>query len=210
MQIQSMHFKARAHQALADEKLQSVMKRFGSGFVEKRAAARAEFGEDLFETLRTVSAGIRDRSLANLDVWLRRFEEEAERRGATVLWAEDGAEVRRLVLEIAARHGLKKAIKSKSMVSEEAGLNEAYYSHCSFRSPTQPVPAEINPRNVMNRLFGKSDEPGKSTQILNAALFAPKSTMLKTSLRSEAKLLLKLPANFAPKEKNTSFKTVIY
>jgi len=125
MQIQSMHFRARARKALADEKLQSVMQRFGSGFVEKRAAARAELGVELFETLRTVGADIRDRSLASLDVWLRRFEEEAGRRGATVLWAEDGAEVRKLVLEIAARHGLKKAIKSKSMVSEEAGLNEA-------------------------------------------------------------------------------------
>ncbi len=125
MQIQSMHFQARAHKALADEKLQSVMKRFGNGFVDKRAAARTELGVELFETLRTASAGIRDRGLANLDVWLRRFEEEARRRGATVLWAADGAEVRKLVLEIAARHGLKKAIKSKSMVSEEAGLNEA-------------------------------------------------------------------------------------
>ncbi len=37
----------------------------------------------------------------------------------------------------------------------QAGLNEAYYSHCSFRSPTQAVPAEINPRNVLNRLFHK-------------------------------------------------------
>jgi hypothetical protein len=35
----------------------------------------------------------------------------------------------------------------------QEGLNEAYYSHCSFRSPTQPVPAETNPRSVFNRLF---------------------------------------------------------
>ncbi|MED5286498.1 MAG: DUF1552 domain-containing protein, partial [Planctomycetota bacterium] len=33
-------------------------------------------------------------------------------------------------------------------------------SHCSYRSPTQPVPAEIDPRNVLNRLFGKSDKVG--------------------------------------------------
>ena len=46
----------------------------------------------------------------------------------------------------------------------QAGLNEAYYSHCSFRSPTQAVPAEINPRTVMNRLFGRSASKGRSTQ----------------------------------------------
>ena len=42
----------------------------------------------------------------------------------------------------------------------QEGLNEGYYSHCSFRSPTQAVPAETNPRSVLNRLFGKSDEAG--------------------------------------------------
>merc|ERR1712023_616336 len=42
----------------------------------------------------------------------------------------------------------------------QEGLHEAYYSHCSYRSPTQPVPAEIDPRNVLNRLFGKSDKVG--------------------------------------------------
>lgn len=120
-----MHFKARAGKALADRKLQSVLKRFGGGFVEKRAAARAELGVALFEELRDAGAVIRDRALATLDVWLLRFEQEAQRRGATVLWAHDGAEVRRLVLDICRRHGLKKAIKSKSMLSEEADLNEA-------------------------------------------------------------------------------------
>src|SRR5262245_2790947 len=42
----------------------------------------------------------------------------------------------------------------------QEGINEAYYSHCSFRSPTQPVPAEINPRNVLNRLFNKKEQQG--------------------------------------------------
>src|SRR5438046_10113346 len=47
----------------------------------------------------------------------------------------------------------------------QEGLNEGYYSHCSFRSPTQAVPAEINPRSVLNRLFGKSDRPGHIVQV---------------------------------------------
>src|SRR5438045_1664098 len=36
--------------------------------------------------------------------------------------------------------------------------------HCTFRSPTQPVPAETNPRSVLNRLFGKTGEPGQTGQ----------------------------------------------
>jgi hypothetical protein len=39
-------------------------------------------------------------------------------------------------------------------------LNEGHYSHCSFRSPAQAVSAHINPRSVLNHLFGKSDKPG--------------------------------------------------
>ena len=39
----------------------------------------------------------------------------------------------------------------------QEGLNEGYYSHCSFSSPTQAVPAEVNPRNVLNRLFAKQE-----------------------------------------------------
>ncbi len=125
MQSQSMHFKPRAGRALADVKLQDVLTRFRGGFADKRAAARASFGAEAFEDLRDVSARIRDRAVGQLDAWLLRFEAEATRRGTQVLWAEDSAEVRRLVLEICARHGLKKAVKSKSMVSEESGLNEA-------------------------------------------------------------------------------------
>ena len=46
----------------------------------------------------------------------------------------------------------------------QEGLNEGYYSHCSFRSATQTVPAEINPRSVLNRLFGKSENAGRALQ----------------------------------------------
>jgi len=125
MKSQSMHFKARAADALADERLQSALRRFGSGFAQKRAAARTAYGIEAFEALRTASAAIRDRGLEQLDSWLERFEAEATRNGTEVRWAESADEVRAQVLEICARYGLKKAIKSKSMLSEEAGLNAA-------------------------------------------------------------------------------------
>ncbi|HEY5636158.1 MAG TPA: LutB/LldF family L-lactate oxidation iron-sulfur protein [Burkholderiales bacterium] len=125
MHIASIAFKSRATRALGDTQLQGVLKRYGSGFADKRGAARERFGAEAFEALRVASAAIRDRALENLDAWLLRFEAEATRRGTTVLWAEDAAAVNRLVLEICARHAVKKAIKSKSMVSEEAGLNTA-------------------------------------------------------------------------------------
>jgi L-lactate dehydrogenase complex protein LldF len=126
MRVQSMHFKARASEALANATLQSNLRKFVStGFTALRAKAVAEFGPELFETLRAEGAAIRDRGLANLDAWIERFESEASRRGATVLFAETRAEACELLLEICRRHGVRKAIKSKSMLSEEAGVNEA-------------------------------------------------------------------------------------
>lgn len=57
---------------------------------------------------------------------------------------------------------LELATMPQTWKENQAGLNEAYYSHCSFRSPTQAVPAEINPRNVLNRLFHKREQTGDS------------------------------------------------
>lgn len=70
--------------------------------------------------------------------------------------------------QIAANHvgafttlpSLELATMPQTWKENQEGLNEGYYSHCSFRSPTQVVPAEVNPRNVLNRLFQKQDDGG--------------------------------------------------
>lgn len=59
---------------------------------------------------------------------------------------------------------LELATMPQTHKENQAGLHEAYYSHCSYRSPTQPVPAEIDPRNVLNRLFGKRGHSSQTTQ----------------------------------------------
>jgi L-lactate dehydrogenase complex protein LldF len=123
MQIQSMHFKARAGQKLADLRLQQNLKKLSTKFVTGRASAIAEL--DDFEATRNAAADRRMRAIENLDVWLSTFEIEATRRGATVLYAETAEEASRLVVEIARKHEVKKVIKSKSMVSEEMALNSA-------------------------------------------------------------------------------------
>ena len=60
-----------------------------------------------------------------LITYLEEFERNATARGAVVHWAEDAADVNRIVCELAARYGVKKVVKSKSMVSEEVALNDA-------------------------------------------------------------------------------------
>ncbi|HZW20408.1 LutB/LldF family L-lactate oxidation iron-sulfur protein [Noviherbaspirillum sp.] len=123
MQIQSMHFKARVGEKLADQRLQANLKKLSTKWVSGRASAILEL--DDFEGTRNAAKERRMRAIENLDVWLDTFEKKATAQGATVLYAESAADASRLVVEIAHKHGVKKVTKSKSMVSEEMALNKA-------------------------------------------------------------------------------------
>ena len=136
MQVQSMHFKVRAGQKLADVRLQRNLKRLSEKFVTARASAIAEL--DDFEATRNAAVERRNRALAHLDVWLETFERNATARGATVLYAETHEEAVRLIVDIAKHHGVRKVTKSKSMVSEEVGLNHAFEA-----AGIQPVETDL-------------------------------------------------------------------
>jgi L-lactate dehydrogenase complex protein LldF len=123
MQVASMHFKERAHENMGNAQLQRNLDKIKDKFVNKRRESLFEL--DDVEATREAARAIRQRALDNLDVWLQIFEKNATARGATVLWAQTPDDVNRHVLEIAARHAVRKIIKSKSMVSEESALNRA-------------------------------------------------------------------------------------
>jgi hypothetical protein len=63
---------------------------------------------------------------------------------------------------------LELATMPQTHKENQEGLNEGYYSHCSFRSPTQAVPAEINPRSVLNRLFNKTEQGSNGAKTAQA------------------------------------------
>ena len=123
MQITSMHFKATAGVKLTNANLQAALKKLQGNFVRGRAERVAELGN--YEELRSAAATIRDRALASLDLYLEEFERNATVRGAVVHWAETREDVNRIVCGIARLHGVRKAVKSKSMVTEEIHLTPA-------------------------------------------------------------------------------------
>ena len=123
MQLTSHQFKARAREKLADVNLQGALRKLQGNFVKGRADRVAEL--ENFSQIRDAAAEIRARTLDHLDLYLEAFERNATARGATVHWAETTAEVNRIVCELAAKYGVKKAVKSKSMVSEECAINDA-------------------------------------------------------------------------------------
>ncbi|MCB1856987.1 MAG: iron-sulfur cluster-binding protein [Gammaproteobacteria bacterium] len=75
------------------------------------------------ESLRLQAAAIRANALANLPALLEKLEENCQRNGIQVHWAESTDQANEIVLGILRHHNAKKLIKGKSMVSEEMGLN---------------------------------------------------------------------------------------
>lgn len=77
-----------------------------------------------WETLRSWASQIKDHTLSHLDEYLSEFERNALANGVQVHWASDAAEHNRIIHEIIRRHGIRRMVKSKSMLTEECGLNE--------------------------------------------------------------------------------------
>ncbi len=76
-----------------------------------------------FEALRTHAQAIKAHTLDHLDTYLERFEAQAHSAGARVHWAEDGAAHNRIVHGLLAEREVVRVVKSKSMLTEECGLN---------------------------------------------------------------------------------------
>jgi L-lactate dehydrogenase complex protein LldF len=93
----------------------------------RKAEARAESMAKLrhFEALRDRAASIRQHTLENLPRYLEQFVEQVTARGATVHFAPDAGAACKIIADIAAARGLRLAVKSKSMTTEEVHLNEA-------------------------------------------------------------------------------------
>ncbi len=84
-----------------------------------------------WEKLREAASQIKSHTLSNLDTYLKQFEKNAIENGVHVHWALDAAEHNRIVGEILQEHGARRLVKSKSMLTEECGLNP-YLESCGI------------------------------------------------------------------------------
>lgn len=91
--------------------------------VGKRLQAESDYAA--MDEMRDLARDIRLHTLGRLDEYLARFADSVEARGGTVHWATDAAEANDVVTRIAAEAGARRAVKSKSMVTEEIHLNDA-------------------------------------------------------------------------------------
>ena len=76
-----------------------------------------------WESLRTAGAALKAHAMSRLAELLEEFEARATANGVQVHWARDGAEHNAIVLGILRTAGVTRVSKSKSMLTEECGLN---------------------------------------------------------------------------------------
>lgn len=100
-----------------------ALDRATSHLAAQRTAALATLADP--ELLRDRARQIRAETMQRLDQHLERFCSSVSAAGGHVHWARDAAEACRIVVELGRRHGVRRAVKSKSMLSEEIGLNHA-------------------------------------------------------------------------------------
>jgi L-lactate dehydrogenase complex protein LldF len=116
-------FRTVARAALADAHVEAAIDQATARLMDGRLTAWAEL--DGVEELRTRAHEARMRVVRDLDTYVGRFAAAATAAGATVHEAASAEDAAACVVEICRNTGAKLAAKSKSMLSEEIGLNDA-------------------------------------------------------------------------------------
>lgn len=78
------------------------------------------------ETARKRAANIKHKAIENLDKYLNEFETHFERNGGKVIWARNVDEAVAEILKLMDKHEITMVVKSKSMISEELEMNDAF------------------------------------------------------------------------------------
>lgn len=111
----------RASKAIADDFKHNAIETAQETFYQKRKAlVEAEPG---WQDMRTAAMDIRDDVSKNLDFYIKQFAQNAESHGVHVHFAPTEYEALWEALDIFENHAADTAVKSKSMMTEEIGLN---------------------------------------------------------------------------------------
>ena len=117
-----MKVRRRARKALKDVQLQAALERASSQHNTKHLKASREIP---WEDYKKKARAIREKNAGRLPELIERFTREAEQAGARVHRAATPQDAVDMILGIARQKAARLIVKSKSMVSEEIGLNKA-------------------------------------------------------------------------------------
>jgi L-lactate dehydrogenase complex protein LldF len=114
-------FPERTAAALADARLGTTLRTVTTAILGYRRAGLGRL--DDADGWRDHARRIRAHTLARLDTYLDQFVANVEARGGHAYYAATAADAVRYVRELALARGVKRVVKSKSMVTEEIELN---------------------------------------------------------------------------------------
>jgi L-lactate dehydrogenase complex protein LldF len=123
MDVQSNNFVALADIAIHKPELQKAVSMGTANAYYKREAAMFADGQEHGQQLRVQAAEAKRRALRKLPDLLELAEKNMKANGMEVLWAANAFEANKFVMDIVKRHNVKTVTKSKSMLTEEIGLN---------------------------------------------------------------------------------------
>jgi L-lactate dehydrogenase complex protein LldF len=92
-------------------------------FRSQKQAAATELGN--WEDWRTLGEEIRSHTIENIDYYLQQLSDQVSKRGGKVYFAQTPEEANTYIQHVVQEKDAKKIVKSKSMVTEEIGLNHA-------------------------------------------------------------------------------------
>jgi L-lactate dehydrogenase complex protein LldF len=120
---QGAPFPAAARRAIGDAQLRANLRKATTTIRAKRAAVVGELTD--WEALRDAGQAIKTETMTHLDSYLEQLEAAVTARGGSVHWARDAGEANEIVTGLVRGAGATEAVKVKSMVTDEIGLNDA-------------------------------------------------------------------------------------
>lgn len=90
----------------------------------KTGRVRSEEGLGNWDDWRALGEEIRNHTIEHLDYYLEELSNQVVKRGGNVFFAQTAEEATDYIKEVVKQKNGKKVVKSKSMVTEEIGLNE--------------------------------------------------------------------------------------
>jgi len=110
--------------AVGDHELRRKLESASARHLDHFDQVRAEF--PLYDDQRDAAHRIKTDAIAHLDELLIGLAAKLEARGCKVFFAEDAADARGYIVELAKARGAKNVVKGKSMTTEEIELNQAF------------------------------------------------------------------------------------
>ena len=122
MPPRTLGFKAAARRELGNAVSQAFLSLLPPGFRALRAIGMSSFPDP--DAAVAYARAIRADVIARMPELLEQFERRATALGAHVIWTRTAHEANEVILDLARRRGAAYITKSKSMITEETGLNE--------------------------------------------------------------------------------------